>query len=54
MARIERTNEKYQRAKAKAAQTIEAWLKEQGGTESIKYDEETGEPYRCVTIDLTK
>ena len=33
---------------------IEKWCKEQGATESVTYDEETGMPMRTFSIDLTK
>lgn len=39
---------------AKATSDIEKWCKEQGATESVTYDEETGQPLRTFTIDLTK
>lgn len=41
-------------ARAKAIGDIESWLAEQGAVESVKYDEDTGEPYRSFSIDLTK
>ena len=28
------------------------WLKTQGATESVKYDEDTGRPYRAFTIKI--
>lgn len=34
--------------------TVMEWLATEGAVESVKYDEDTGEPYRCFTIDLTK
>jgi chromosome segregation and condensation protein ScpB len=37
-----------------AADPILQYLKEQGAIESVKYDEDTGKPYRAFTIDLTK
>lgn len=33
---------------------IVKWCKEQGATESVTYDEETGAPLRTFTIDVTK
>lgn len=33
---------------------IANWCKEQGASESVTYDEETGAPLRTFTIDLTK
>lgn len=30
------------------------WLAQEGAIEGIKYDEDTGKPYRVFTIDLTK
>lgn len=38
----------------KAEQDVLKWLREQGAVESVKYDEDTGQPYRAFTIDLTK
>lgn len=38
----------------KDSREIASWLYEQNAVESIKYDEDTGEPYRCFDIDLTK
>lgn len=43
-----------QRARAKASSDLEKWMAEQGAVESVKYDEDTGKPYRCFSIDLTK
>ena len=39
---------------ADASKSIQKWLAEQGAVESIKYDEDTGRPYRAFTVDLTK
>jgi len=39
---------------AEASTDLQKWLAEQGAVESIKYDEDTGEPYRAFTIDLAK
>lgn len=30
------------------------WLKDEGATESVTFDEETGRPMRTFTIDLKK
>ena len=51
-SRIERTNDKHSRAKAKSE--LEQWLQDQGATESVKFDEDTGRPMRVFSIDLTK
>lgn len=40
------------KARQTAADTIEDWCKEQGATESVTFDEETGEPLRTFTIKL--
>lgn len=38
----------------KAESEVMQWLKDQGATEGVKFDEDTGEPMRTYTIDLTK
>ena len=38
----------------KSSNDIKRWLKDQGAVESVKYDEDTGEPHRVFTICLTK
>lgn len=40
--------------RAESNDEIERWLKDQGATESVTFDERTGKPLRTFTIDLTK
>lgn len=39
---------------ADASRSLQKWLAEQGAIESVKFDQDTGEPYRAFIIDLTK
>lgn len=34
--------------------TVMEWLAAEGAVEGVKYDEDTGRPYRVFTIDLTR
>ena len=38
----------------KKPETVMEWLEQEGAVESVKYDEDTGLPYRCFTIDITR
>jgi hypothetical protein len=49
-----KTKRKASKERRKAEGDIEQWLREQGAVESVKYDEDTGQPYRSFAIDLTK
>jgi hypothetical protein len=41
-------------ARRKEPKTVMEWLEHEGAVEAVKYDEDTGKPYRVFTIDLTK
>ena len=41
-------------SRRKEPKTVMEWLASEGAVESVKYDEDTGKPLRCFTIDLRK
>lgn len=41
-------------ARRKEPKTVMEWLVGENAVETVKFDEDTGRPYRVFTIDLTR